>query len=192
DGLLRHLDALLEAPLDEYPLDRTVVDEARRVLRELPVAGRAYLLVKERAMEDSTIPEWRISDHSGPAADRVLTLSSGKLLSEGVPGPYTREGFHRSVLPHLTDAIKAVQGESWVLGEPTGAGRAATTEALERDVLALYYDDYIKYWEEVLGNLAVQPLHNMAQAAEGLNFLSGTASPRKIVWKAIDWETQLT
>jgi type VI secretion system protein ImpL len=192
DALLHHLDALLEGPLEEYPLDRSVVEEARRVLRAFPVASRAYETVKDRATADSEFPDWRISDHAGPAADRALARSSRKSLSEGIPGLFTREGFHHAFLPHLADAIKAVQGEGWVLGETTGADRAAAADALERDVLALYYDDYIQRWEQILGDLSVQPLHNMAQAAEVLNFLSGTASPLKLVWQAIDRETQLT
>jgi type VI secretion system protein ImpL len=162
------------------------------VLREFPVAGRAYLLVKERATEDKMLPDWRISDHAGTAADRVLTRSSGKLLSEGIPGLYTREGFYHAVLPLLADAINAVRGESWVLGESMGAGRAATADALEIDVLALYYDDYAQRWEEILSDLSVQPMRNMEQATEVLNFLSGTASPLKLVWQANDRETQLT
>jgi type VI secretion system protein ImpL len=192
DALLHHLDTLLEGPLEEYPLDRSVVEEARRVLRAFPVASRAYQTVKDRAIVDSELPDWRINDHAGPAADRVLTRSSRKSLSEGIPGLFTREGFHHAFLPHLADAIKAVQGEGWVLGETTGADRAAAADALERDVLALYYDDYTQRWEQMLGDLSVQPLHNMAQAAEVLNFLAGTASPLKLVWQAIDRETQLT
>jgi len=189
DALLRHLDALLEAPLDAYPLDRTVVDEARRMLRQSPLASRAYLVLKERATEASKLPDWRVSDHSGPAGDRVLIRSSGKLLSEGIPALFTREGFHDAVLPHVAASIGAVQGESWVLGETTGANRG---DALERDVLALYYDDYAQHWETILGDLSVQPLRNMAQAAEVLNFVSGASSPLKLVWQAIDRETQLS
>jgi type VI secretion system protein ImpL len=192
DALLRHLDALLEAPLDEYPLDRTVVDEARRMLRQSPVASRAYLVLKERATEGAALPAWRISDHSGPAGDRVLIRSSGKLLSEGIPGLFTREGFHHAVLPHVAASIKAVQGEAWVLGETPGASDAGRGDTLERDVLALYYDDYAQDWETILGDLSVQPLRNLAQAAEVLNFVSGASSPLKLVWQAIDRETQLS
>jgi type VI secretion system protein ImpL len=192
DALLRHLDALVGAPLDEYPLDRTVVDEARRMLRQSPLAARAYLVLKERATADSTLPDWRISDHSGPAADRVLMRSSGKLLSDGVPGLFTREGFHRAVLPNVAASVKAVQGESWVLGETSQASGASQSDALERDVLALYYDDYAQHWETILGDLTVLPLRSMAQAAEVLNFVSGASSPLKLVWPAIDRETQLS
>jgi type VI secretion system protein ImpL len=192
DALLHHLDALLEAPLDEYPLDRTVVDEARRMLRQSPLASRAYLVLKERATETSALPDWRISDHSGPAGDRVLIRSSGKLLSEGVPGLFTREGFHNAVLPNVAASIESVQGESWVLGRTTGASDASGGNALERDVLALYYDDFAQHWETILGDLSVQPLRSMAQAAEVLNFVSGASSPLKLVWQAIDREAQLS
>jgi type VI secretion system protein ImpL len=162
------------------------------MLRQSPLAARAYLVLKERATADSKLPDWRISDHSGPAADRVLMRSSGKLLSDGVPGLFTREGFHRAVLPNVAASVKAVQGESWVLGETSQAVGAGRNDALERDVLALYYDDYTQHWETILGDLTVLPLRSMAQAAEVLNFVSGASSPLKLVWQAIDQETQLS
>src|SRR4029077_4757790 len=99
-ALARHLDPLLDAPLQEYPLDGNVVEESRRTLRQFPVAGRAFLMLKER-LAVSPVPEWRVIDHAGPAADRVLMRPSGKLLSDGVPGLYTRMAFYQEVLPRL-------------------------------------------------------------------------------------------
>src|SRR5262249_34624259 len=42
------------------------------------------------------------------------------------------------------------------------------------------------------GDLSVQPLRSMAQAVEVLNFVSGASSPLRLIWQAIDRETQLS
>ena len=65
-ALQSHLDVLLSAQLDEYPLDAAVVAEARRRLLQVPVASRAYLILKERPAASST-PDWHIIDYAGPA-----------------------------------------------------------------------------------------------------------------------------
>lgn len=189
-ALLGHLDALVDAPLLEYPLDANVVEEARRTLRQFPPAGRAYIMLKDR-LAATQPPSWNIVDYAGPAADRALMRQSGKLLSDGISGLYTRSFFYQELLPRLSDLVKAVEDDDWILSDAPTAKPTDRSETLTADVLALYYADYIKQWETLLGDITLEPARNVAQAADILNFAAGPSSPLKTVWQAIDRETQL-
>lgn len=189
-ALLTHLDALLDGRLEEYPLDANVVDEARRTLRQFPIAGRAYLMLKDRVTA-AQLPDWDIVDHAGPAADHVLVRLSGKPLSDGISGFYTRAGFYQDVLPRLADLIAAVQDDAWILSDANDPRAANPGASLTADVLALYYDDYIKQWEGLVTDISLQPARNVGEASDILNFAAGPTSPLKMIWQAIDRETQL-
>jgi type VI secretion system protein ImpL len=189
-ALLAHLKALLEGPLEEYPLDANTVDEARRILRQFPLAGRVYLMLKQR-LAAAAIPEWRVVDHAGPAADRVLRRLSGKLLSDGVSGAYTRPAFYKVVLPLLPDLVKAAEADDWILSDTPDTAGADRSDTLTNDVLALYYEDYARQWEGLLGDLSLLQARTAGQAADMLELASGPNSPLLIVWQAIDRETQL-
>jgi type VI secretion system protein ImpL len=189
-ALLTHLDALLDGRLEEYPLDANVVDEARRTLRQFPIAGRAYLMLKDRVLAAQP-PDWSVVDHAGPAADHVLVRLSGKPLSEGISGFYTRPVFYHDVLPRLADLVASVQGDAWILSDTADPNAANPSATLTSDVLALYYDDYIKQWEGLVTDISLQPARNVGEASDILNFAAGPTSPLKMIWQAIDRETQL-
>lgn len=186
-----HLDALLDAPLTTYDLNGAIIEQARRVLRQVTLAGRAYAVLQEKAASAKLAP-WRISDHAGPGADRILVRASGKLLSDGLPGFYTREGFYGFVVPTLPDAARLVEEDSWVLSDNTTT-TAPTAEPLSNDdVLKLYYDDYTRRWDELIADVTVGPIRNSEQAADSLNLLTGANSPLRLLWHAIAEETKLS
>jgi type VI secretion system protein ImpL len=189
-ALLTHLDALLDGRLEGYPLDANVVDEARRTLRQFPIAGRAYLMLKDRVTAGQ-LSEWTVVDHAGPAADHVLVRLSGKPLSDGISGFYTRAVFYQDVLPRLSDLVAAVQNDAWILSDAADPNAANPSATLTSDVLALYYDDYIKQWEGLVADISLQPARNVGEASDILNFAAGPTSPLKMIWQAIDHETQL-
>jgi type VI secretion system protein ImpL len=189
-ALLAHLDALLDGRLEEYPLDANVVDEARRTLRQFPIAGRAYLMLKDRVMAAQP-PDWSVVDHAGPAADHVLVRLSGKPLSDGIAGFYTRAVFYQDVLPRLADLVAAVQNDAWILSDTADPNAANPSTTLTSDVLALYYDDDIRQWEGLVTDISLQPARNVGEASDILNFAAGPTSPLKMIWQAIDRETQL-
>ncbi len=114
-ALGRHLDALLEGPMPAYGLDGLLIDEARRVFSRMPLAGRAYSRLRPVAAAANLAP-WTPGEAAGPAGARVFARPSGRPLSEGVPGLFTREAFHRVVLPNLEAVSREVAQESWVLG----------------------------------------------------------------------------
>ncbi|HEX7968786.1 MAG TPA: type VI secretion system membrane subunit TssM [Stellaceae bacterium] len=190
--LAAHLNALLEAPLQPIALDGSVIDGARRTLLQSPLAGRAYSAMK-RSPAARKLQDWRIAANAGPAADRVFVRNSGKLLSDGVPGFYTYEGYYKVFLPGLGSVARDMARESWVLGDAAPKGsEASISSSLQRDIAQLYVNDYIAQWDGLLSDIAVAPFRGMQNAAEAVNILSSPTSPLKLLLVAVAKETKLS
>ena len=126
------------------------------------------------------LPPWRPSDVLGPAGVPLFVRASGKPLTDGIPGFFTVDGFHKVLLPSLDGAAKSVVSESWVLGgrvafDPNGP----QMQALERDVVALYQADYVPAWDLMLADLNVVQLRSLSQAAQDLYILASPESPMR-------------
>jgi type VI secretion system protein ImpL len=183
------LDALLEEPLQPIGLDGGVIESARQALLKSPLASRAYNTIKDSAAARG-LELWRISRHAGPGADRVF---SGKLLSDGIPGLYTHDGYYKVFLPALAHVAQDTVSESWVLGDaPSKGTEIAVTADLQRDIAQLYTSDYKAQWDKLIADIAIVPFHGFQDAAQVVGLLSDqNSSPLKLLLIAIAKETQL-
>ncbi len=190
--LQEHLDALLAEPMDEIALNGPLVSQAQTLLAEMPLAQRVYngIINSPRA---TALPQWRLTEIGGPAITRVMVRSSGKPMSEGVEGIFTHEGFNSVFLDETLGLARRLQKETWVLGE---AGESEQSEralaAMSKDVVDLYYNDFIARYDQILGDLDIIPLESLSHAVEVTNVLSGPTSPIVNVLEAIASETRLT
>jgi type VI secretion system protein ImpL len=177
ERLGHHLDALLAEPLPAIPLDDAMVSAARVAFSRVPLADRVYSRVKSDASAE-TVPDWTPADALGTAGLPLFTRVSGKPLTEGIPGFYTPDGFHKALLGHLAQSTRSVAEESWVLGrkeEIPSEGPAVDT--LERAVVALYVAEFEKQWDGLLDDLALAPLGNHDTTVQRLYVLSSPQSP---------------
>lgn len=192
NDLTLHLASLLETPLDEIALNGPLVEQIQGLLSEMPLAQRVYnsIVNSPRA---KALPQWRLTDIGGPAIGRVIVRSSGKPLNEGVEGIFTYEGFNSVFLDEALGVAQRLQSESWVLG---ARGEAEQTEtalvAMSRDVLDLYYTDYISRYDQILGDIDIIPMESLSHAVEVTNVLSGPTSPLVNILEAVAAETRLT
>ena len=190
--LAGHLDAMLSQPMRPIALNGPLVEQIQGLLAETPLAERIYnSIIQSREARD--LPPFRLTEAGGPATSRVLVRSSGRPLSDGIEGIFTYDGFHNVF---LTDALKVadrIQSESWVLGP---RGEVATTPAnlarLSRDVLNLYYTDYVGRYDALLGDIDVVPMESLSHAVEVTNILSGPTSPIRNILVSVSQETRLT
>ena len=191
-GLQGHLDALLAQPLPPVPLDDALVAQARTTFSRVSLASRAYSRIKPSAAAQS-LPPWRPSDVLGPAGMRVFTRASGKKLSDGVPGFFTVDGFHKVLLPALPSATREVASESWVMGQkvPVNLDNAQQAE-LANSVVKQYLDDYAKAWDGLIQDLEIVPLRSLPQAAQDLYVLASPQSPLKDLLTAIARQVTLS
>jgi len=187
-----HLAALLSHPMDKIGLNGPLVEQVQGLLSQMPLAQRVYngIINSPRA---NALPEWRLTDIGGPALARVIVRSSGKPLNEGIKGIFTYKGFHEVFLGEALGVAKRVQRESWVLG-PRGEAEQSETAliAMSRDVLNLYYNDYIARYDSMLADIDIIPMESLSHAVEVTNVLSGPTSPLVSILNAISDETKLT
>jgi type VI secretion system protein ImpL len=190
--LTNHLNALLDSPMDKISLNGPLVEQIQGLLSEMPLAQRVYngIINSPRAKE---LAQWRLTDIGGPAISRVIVRSSGKPLNEGVEGIFTYDGFNTVFLDEALGVAQRIQRESWVLGARGEAEQSETALlAMSRDVLDLYYTDYISRYDQVLGDIDIIPMESLSHAVEVTNVLSGPTSPLVNILNAIADETKLT
>src|SRR6185312_3868165 len=191
-ALKGHLDALLEEPLPQIALNGALVEQTRAVLLRQPLAERAYELIKTHPTI-TALPEWRLSEHGGPAVARALIRPSGRSLAEGIPGLYTHDGYFLAFKPLLPDIAKEVAKESWVLGaQAKTADDPASIGRLQHDVTTLYLEDFATQWDRLLADISFAPFTTVAQATQVLNILSGPDSPLRQIIESAAQETWLS
>ena len=190
--LAAHLDALLSQPMQKIDLNSDLVGQVQGVLTQMPQAQRVYEGIISSAAA-TALPQWRLTDVGGPAIARALVRSSGKPLNEGVEGIYTYDGFNDVFLEEALTVSSRIQRDSWVLG-PAGEieQSEASLLALSRDVLGLYYNDYVARYDAILGDIDIIPMESLSHAVEVTNVLSGPTSPIANILNAIADETRLT
>ncbi|RVT84117.1 type VI secretion system membrane subunit TssM [Rhodobacteraceae bacterium CCMM004] len=192
DDLAVHLNALLGQPMEKVELNGELVDQVRDVLTRMPMAQRVYSgILGSPAAQD--LSDWRLTDVGGPALNRAMVRSSGKKLNEGIEGIFTYEGFNTVFLNEALGVAKRIQRDAWVLGPEALADQSDTALlAVSRDVLNLYYNDFIQRYDQLLGDLDIVPLESLSHAVEVTNVLSGPTSPIVNVLEAVAAETALT
>ncbi len=187
-----HLDVLISQPMVAVSLNGPLVEQAQEILSKTPMAERIYASIIN-SPDALALPEWRISDIAGPAAPRVLVRSSGKPLNDGIPGVYTYVGFNELFLVEALTVANRIQSEAWVLGTDNIEDQSDVAMlAVTRDVLDLYYNDYIAYYEGVLADVDIVTMESAPHAAEVTNVLSGPTSPILNLLTAVSEETRLT
>jgi type VI secretion system protein ImpL len=191
-ALSGHLKALAEEPWNTVTLDRTLIAEARDRVRTLSFAERALNAFEDtQAIKD--MPPWRLIDNVGPqleTARRVVLRRSGRQLTEGIPGLYTKSGYYETFLPGMAGMLKEAIDDAWVLG-PDNEAQARSGRPRE-DLIKLYTSKYINHWTELLNDITFTQLSDVRQAAEVLGILADQTSPLRSIYQGVSLQTRLT
>ncbi len=190
--LLFHLNALISQPMQSVSLNGPLVEQVQAILAKLPIAQRVYNGIIH-SPEASVLPAFRLTDIGGPNLDKAFVRTSGRPLNEGIDGIFTYDGFNKVFKDQALGVAQNIQKDSWVLGPKVKTDQSPTAlAAITRDVLDLYYNDYIAKYDGLLGDIDVVPLSSLKQAVEVVNILSGPTSPIVNLLNSVDKETQLT
>jgi len=189
--LAGHLDAMLNQPMDRIALNNDLVEAVREILSRMPQAQRVYSgIVNSPAA--SALPPFRLSDVGGPNLGRAIVRSSGAGLNEGVAGIFTYSGFNNVFLNEALGVATRIQRDAWVLGPQDDAQTSeAALLSLSRDVLDLYYTDFVAAYDKLLGDIDIIPMTSLSHAVEVTNVLSGPTSPIVNILNAVARETDL-
>ncbi|MEM9784055.1 MAG: type VI secretion system membrane subunit TssM, partial [Pseudomonadota bacterium] len=192
EQLNAHLDTMLSQPMRKIDLNGPLVEQIQGILSETPLAQRVYNGIVQSA-EARDLPAFRLTEAGGAATSRVMIRPSSQPLSDGIDGLWTKAGFEQVMLPEAAEVAARVQAESWVLGE---RGEQEATPGnlarLQRDVMNLYYNDYITKYDALLGDVDVIPMDSLSHAVEVTGVLSGPSSPIKNILDAVTEEVWLT
>ena len=166
-GLNGHFQRLLSEPFAAYPLNQTLVAEARQILRSESLAGVVYRMLRDQAR---SLPEYRIAQALG--AQAPLMLGS----DYAIPGLYTQKGYQQFFVAQGLGLVRDILEDNWVLGE----GNQLSDQDLGRlmvELEQLYFRDYANYWGEAVAQLGLEPLGNTAQGITTLTALTAANSP---------------
>lgn len=196
-----HLDALLARGAVTSPLqvNQRLIDEARASQRQTTLAQRAYNRLRLLGVGADT-PEFSATAAAGPDVTRVFVRASGKPLTDGIPGLYTYDGYHKGFSGAVRDIARELADEEpWVLGLPAAARPAALADPLGSarltdEVRRLYLSDYAQRWSDYLADLRLRPTGTLPQAIEVAQVLAmpGGASPLKRLLQAVSTQTTLS
>jgi type VI secretion system protein ImpL len=191
-ALVDHLSTALEQlPLEMVlPKDQALVDEVRKQLAASSLAERAYSRLKRLGAEG--VPEFRVTEAGGPQAALVFTRASGAPLSQGIPGMFTVAGYDKGFRAQAPLLVKQLgDEEAWVLGTSSnGQGVTRMTTTLT-EVQQLYLNEYIKTWDDLLGDLRLIPSTSLQGSIQTITLLSAGDSPLKLLLNGVAKETKL-
>jgi type VI secretion system protein ImpL len=188
--LFEHLNVLLKLPLEKQLLDERLIAAARGILNQIPVAQQVYMRIKNDALQTKT-QDFKLQDALGINADRVFATKNGTLAGKTIPYLFTYDGFYKSFLKQSKEQAEDSITGSWVLGDSAKAD-VIDSDKLQETIRDYYYQDYIKYWDELLASLIIKPIGNAQQAVEVLEFASAPDSPLRRLLDALNKETSLT
>jgi type VI secretion system protein ImpL len=192
DDLMQHLVAMLNAPLPQVPLDGALVESARATFSRVSVAERVYSRIRD-SQQASQVPAWLPANAMGAAGLTLFTRASGKPLTDGIPGFFTKKGFYLVLLPALTHASQDVANESWVLGTNQQVDPGSPDMVnLEQNVIKLYEQDYETQWNNMLADLNLAAPGNIGQASQNLYVLSSPQSPMSMLLTSVADQLQLS
>ncbi|MCG8426566.1 MAG: type VI secretion system membrane subunit TssM, partial [Chromatiales bacterium] len=187
-----HLEALLESFPQQPPveLDGELVSSVRSILQSLPVATRIYFRFKGDAMADSELRPFRFIDEVGEDAAFIFQFNSGKSVTHGINGFFTKEGYRK----YFIDPDNAIRDkyldEQWVMGEEFGAEtREMNFARIEEQVENLYLDDYLQTWRLYMDDLDIVPMNSTSQTLSILSELAEQNSPLIKLLKGIKRHT---
>jgi type VI secretion system protein ImpL len=190
-ALAAHLDAALDQlPLEMVlPQDQALVEQVRKQLAASSLAERVYSRLK-RVADAGT--DFRVTDAGGPQAALVFTRASGAPLSQGVPALFTVHGYDKGFRAQAPLLVKQLgEEEGWVLGTQSNGSGVARMATTLTEVQQLYLNEYIKTWDDLLGDLRLIPSSSLQGSIQAITLLSAGDSPLKLLLNGVARETKL-
>ena len=201
------------APIDPFPTDESVDHQLAALVRlrseetkiapdpqlvsvalesicTIPLAVRAYRSLRSDGAV-AGLADWVPADVAGPNGTRVLTRLSERTLRIGLPGAFTYDGFHNTVLPLVPEVAAQALLDRAVFAGGCNDSAAASEAQLQADILKLYYDDFIATWDSFLRDVRLAPITDLAVAQYNLRDLSSADSALKRLLEAVVVETDL-
>jgi type VI secretion system protein ImpL len=179
------LQAIQEGRVAAVYTDPSLVELARDSLAQTSPAQRIYAQLKSAVLAKHG-EVWRLTAH---VPDNDLRYFKGPGARTGIPELFTPEGYVTIFLKESMDTVDCVTMEvAWVMG----AGVSGVSgERLSEQVVNLYFNDYVRHWENLLRELDIRVFVGLADAVNAMDALAAIDSPMKRVLAAVADQTRL-
>jgi len=190
-SLMRHLEALLTAPITPPSLDRDLIQQAREQIKSLGPGERAYArMLTDPSFQD--LPSFNLVDLPSVGESGLFARRSGKSLALGVPGLYRRQAFYTTVLPAIGKAAGESVNEAWVTDDKPVTGALPLANEIGRtkdEILIAYLKDFTRQWDDFINDIAISGQHPVE---ERILIATRPPSPVRQLINALASETNLT
>jgi type VI secretion system protein ImpL len=193
-AMFKQLDILLaQGPVRATSsADQQLIQSARALLASYSLEQRIYSRLK-RMQFAGDVPAFSVAAAAGPSAPLVLQRASGKPLTDGVPGMYTKAGYSRRFQIELEKVTAVLLAEEpWVLGLGGNAAKGLASQGAVADrVRTLYLGEYAKTWEQLLADVRIVRGDSIEKNIQIARILSAADSPLVQLLRAVVAEVTL-
>lgn len=183
--LMGHLGYALKYADADLPHYRERISQVQQQLRQLPMAERVYMSLKQDALERLHRP-LDLRNEVGPAFDIVYRPLSTDQEGSGLQLPplLTAKGFKDYFEPGTEGIIELAMIDQWVLGERQRLDYSdEDRKVLTQRIRALYSADYVDSWRRALNQFAVTDFDDLSHGVAVLEQVTGPAAPCGACWK---------
>lgn len=176
-----HFDRLLALQFS-YPLDNKLVEQARRILSNEPLANLVYNSMKQDAKR--LLPPYNLANHLGSQSHLIENAD------KEIPGFFTKQGYQQYFLTNGTKFINETLKNNWVLGDANTLS-PSELQKLMGQVEQLYFIDYTDQWSSTIANLKLANVNSFSESDAQLSGLSSPTSPLSLLLQEIKTNTKL-
>ncbi|MCF8968520.1 type VI secretion system membrane subunit TssM, partial [Pseudomonas carnis] len=177
--LMGHLGYALKYADADLPHYRERIAQVQQQLRQLPMAERVYMSLKQDALERLHRP-LDLRNEVGPAFDIVYRPLNTDQAGSGLQLPplLTAKGFKDYFEPGTEGIIELAMIDQWVLGERQRLDYSdEDRKVLTQRIRALYSADYVDSWRRALNQFTVTDFDDLSHGVAVLEQVTGPAAP---------------
>lgn len=188
-----HINRLLDLGVfvSPFPKNEGLIKRVRDSLDRYSLQDRAYSRLK-RVLGSVELKPSTILSLAGSESPSVFRRKSGKPINEGVPGLYSYHGYWNVLDKNVEkETLNLRRDDEWVLGITHKSLGDGSDKKIIKDVKVLYFNDYVRQWDNYLDDVAVREPDSLMQGIEMVRSLSSSNSPLVKFAKGVANETTL-
>ncbi len=186
EALNQHLTQLLAMEWPALASDTELVEQTRRVLRQVALAQQIYASLQDKARQQEPM-NYRFDTQIGHDVHYVF---AGEFQS--IPWFYTAEGYHDFFKPQQANIMEELADDSWVVGNRNQDMSDLDLANIQAEIEKRYLDDYIDHWQSAVSSLRLQSSASLDEHVRLLNEMLGGSSPLRRVLDEVVVHTQLS
>lgn len=183
-ALARHMDYAMLHGIRPVEPDQALLNRARQALLKIPLAELAYQQMKEEAQEGGK-PPFTFRSSLGES----MSPFDGDTYR--IPYLYTRKGYEEYCVERCPAIIRSMTDDSWIFGSNPLTLSSLDMDRIYKDVRAMYFRDYTRFWTEAVRKLNVPAPRTLSAAANTAERLTAGVSPVALVLREVRDNTNL-